>query len=133
MGGAAGWGLRRKAGRAPAVPPRPVAHGGGETTGVGRYKREAKAALPRSSDVFDRVVLVHLVLWTAYPVVWLLSPGGVDLVGDAWEAGLFTALDVAAKVGFGFLAASSLRTVGQNGEAGVYETAAPPRPATARA
>ena len=100
---------------------------------VGRYKREAKAALPKSASVFDRIVLVHLVLWTAYPVVWLLSPEGLDLVGDAWEAGLFTVLDVAAKVGFGFLAANSLRTIEQNGEAGVYEVAAaaPPRPAVA--
>ena len=100
---------------------------------VGRYKREAKAALPASASVFDRLVVVHLVLWTAYPVVWLLSPEGFDVVGDTWEAGLFTVLDVAAKVGFGFLAANSLRTIEQNGEAGVFETAAPPRAAAAAA
>ena len=108
---------------------------------LGRYRREAKAALPASASVFDRVVAVHLVLWTAYPVVWLLSPEGLDVVGDAWEAGLFTVLDVAAKVGFGFFAANSVRQIETNGEAGVFETvaapalarsaAAPPRPAAA--
>lgn len=90
---------------------------------LGRYKREAKGALPASASVFDRLVLVHLVLWTAYPAVWMASPEGLDLVGDAWEAGLFTVLDVAAKVGFGFLAANSLRTIERNGEAGAFEPA----------
>ena len=96
---------------------------------LGRYRREAKAALPASASVFDRLVAVHLVLWTAYPVVWMLSPEGLDLVGDAWEAGLFTVLDVAAKVGFGFLAANSLRQIEGNGEAGVFAAAPAARPA----
>ncbi len=87
---------------------------------ISRYKREARAAMPSSGAVFDRIVAVHLVLWTAYPIVWLLSPEGLDLVGDGMEAMLFTILDVAAKVGFGFLAANSLRQIEKNGEAGVF-------------
>ncbi len=94
---------------------------------LGRYKREAQAALPASASVFDRIVLVHLVLWTAYPVVWLLSPEGLGLVGSPIEAALFAVLDIAAKVGFGFLAANSLRTIEKNGEAGAF---APPQVAT---
>ena len=101
---------------------------------LGRYKREAKVALPASASVFDRLVLIHLVLWTAYPVVWMLSPEGLDLVGDGLEAAMYTVLDVAAKVGFGFLAANSLRTIESNGEARAFEpvlttAAAPPRTA----
>ena len=88
---------------------------------LGRYRREAKTVLPASASTFDRLVTVHLVLWTAYPIVWLLSPEGLDMVGDAWEAGLFTVLDVAAKVGFGFLAANSLRSIEANGEAAAFE------------
>lgn len=99
---------------------------------LGRYRREAKAALPRSGSVFDRLVLVHLVLWTAYPVVWMLSPEGLGVVGSAWEAGLFTVLDVAAKVGFGFLSANSLRQIEQNGEAAAFETSTAPAPVSAR-
>ena len=95
---------------------------------LGRYRREARAALPASASVFDRAVLVHLVLWTAYPVVWLLSPEGLNLFGGPTEALLFMVLDVAAKVGFGFLAAHSLRTIEKNGEADAY---APARAATA--
>ena len=88
---------------------------------LGRYKREAKAALPKSASVFDRLVLVHLVLWTAYPVVWLLSAEGLALIGSGAEAGSFAVLDIAAKVGFGFLAANSLRTIEKNGEAGAID------------
>ncbi|PAP76276.1 bacteriorhodopsin [Rubrivirga marina] len=95
---------------------------------LGRYKREAKAALPASASVFDRLVLVHLVLWTAYPVVWLLSPEGLAVFGGPVEAMLYAILDIAAKVGFGFLAANTLRTIEQNGEAGTF---APSRTATA--
>ena len=93
---------------------------------LGRYRREAKTALPNSASVFDRVVMVHLVIWTAYPVVWLLSPEGFGTVGGTTEAALYTVLDVVAKVGFGFFAASSLRKIEKNGEADVYERAPAP-------
>ncbi|MGB3542672.1 bacteriorhodopsin [Rubrivirga sp.] len=95
---------------------------------VGRYKREAKTALPASGGVFDRVVLVHLVLWTAYPAVWLVSVEGIGAIGASTEALLYMVLDVAAKVGFGFLAANSLRTIERNGDADAF---APVQVATA--
>ena len=95
---------------------------------LGRYKREARAALPSSGSVFDRIVLVHLVLWTAYPVVWLLSQEGLALVSSEVEAALFAVLDIAAKVGFGFLAANSLRQIERNGDADAF---APAQVATA--
>ena len=88
---------------------------------VGRYKREARAVLPNSASVFDRIVRVHLVLWTAYPVVWLLSGEGLGVVAPGVEAMLFALLDIAAKVGFGFLAANSLRQIERNGDAGAYD------------
>lgn len=87
---------------------------------LGRYRREAVGALPRSKAVFDKIVAVHLVLWTAYPVVWILSPEGLDVFGDTTEAMLFTLLDVAAKTGFGFLAVSSLRQIEANGDGGAF-------------
>lgn len=98
---------------------------------LGRYKREAVAALPHSKAVFDKIVLVHLVLWTAYPVVWILSPEGLDVFGDGTESMLFTILDIAAKTGFGFLAVSSLRQIEGHGDAGAYPSN--PHPAAARA
>lgn len=90
---------------------------------IGRYKREARAALPGSASVFDRVVAVHLVLWTAYPVVWLVSQEGIGIIGSPAEAGAFAVLDIAAKVGFGLLAFNSLRQIEANGDADVYAPA----------
>ena len=83
---------------------------------VGPYRKGAVATHPESAGAFRRLVAVHVSLWTLYPVVWLISPEGLDVVGDAWEAGLFTVLDVVAKVGFGLLALNTLSTVLQNGE-----------------
>ncbi len=80
------------------------------------YKKQAKAQHPRSAAVFDRIVTVHLFLWTLYPVVWILSVEGLGVFGTPTEAMLFTILDVVAKVGFGFLALNSLKTIVDNGE-----------------
>ena len=80
------------------------------------YKTQAKAQHPRSAAIFDRIVLVHLFLWTLYPVVWILSVEGLGVFGTPTEAMLFTILDVVAKVGFGFLALNSLKTIVDNGE-----------------
>ena len=96
---------------------------------LGRYKREAKAAMPNSASVFDKIVLVHLVIWTAYPVVWLLSPEGIGAIGSPIEAGAFAVLDIVAKVGFGFFAANSLRKIEANGDADAFARA-PSAPAT---
>ena len=95
---------------------------------LGRYKREALAEMPNSGSVFDKIVLVHLVLWTAYPVVWLLSPEGFGVVPGPVEAAAFAVLDIASKVGFGFLAFHSLRTIESNGDAATF---APAQTATA--
>lgn len=73
------------------------------------YRRQADAAYPGKSDTFDRLVTVHLTLWTLYPIVWILSAEGFGLIGGTFEAVCYTVLDVVAKVGFGLLAASSLR------------------------
>ena len=99
---------------------------------LGPYRRSAVAAHPKSAGAFRRLVGVHVFLWTLYPVVWLLSPEGLDLVGDASEAGLFTILDVVAKVGFGLLALNTLATVMQNREF-LGDEAAPNRTTVPRA
>jgi len=43
------------------------------------------------------------VLWIAYPVVWLVGPPGLGIVGLVPETAAFTALDLLAKVGFGLV------------------------------
>lgn len=46
--------------------------------------------------------------WLAYPVVWVLGRAGLRAVGGATEAGLYTALDLAAEVGHGLSARGRL-------------------------
>jgi len=83
---------------------------------LGAYRRHANAVYTQSGDLFNRIVGVHLFLWTLYPVVWIVSAEGFGIVGPGIEAASYTILDVVAKVGFGLLALSTLRTLEQRGE-----------------
>ncbi|SDF56023.1 sensory rhodopsin [Halorubrum xinjiangense] len=64
--------------------------------------------LPRSvSERADRVRAVFgtlrnitVVLWTLYPVVWVLAPTGLGLVTPSTEMLVFVYLDIVSKVGF---------------------------------
>lgn len=77
------------------------------------YRGEAIEHYPRSKSVFTRLLTVHLVIWTLYPVVWILAKTGIDVINSTTETAFYTILDVAAKVGFGFLALSSLQKLEQ--------------------
>jgi len=47
---------------------------------------------------------VTVVLWTLYPVVWLLAPVGFGLMTPGTEMMVIVYLDVITKVGFAILA-----------------------------
>ncbi len=79
---------------------------------LGPYRRQAKETYPDNSAAFDRLLTVHLTLWTLYPVVWILSTEGLRLIGETPEALSYTVLDIVAKVGFGLLAVFTLRQLG---------------------
>ncbi|MBC7823995.1 MAG: bacteriorhodopsin, partial [Candidatus Parcubacteria bacterium] len=68
---------------------------------------------PRGRKVFYRLLTVHLLLWTAYPIVWILAKTGYSVIDSGLETMSYTLLDLAAKVGFGFLSLSSLRQLEQ--------------------
>ncbi|GAC1303802.1 MAG: bacteriorhodopsin [Vulcanimicrobiaceae bacterium] len=55
-----------------------------------------------------RLVVVLTILWIQYPIVWLLGSEGIRSLGPGPETLWYSALDVIAKVAFGFL---SLATV----------------------
>jgi bacteriorhodopsin len=45
-----------------------------------------------------------IVLWLAYPVVWILgTEGTIGIIPLYWETAAFMVLDLTAKVGFGFV------------------------------
>jgi bacteriorhodopsin len=64
-------------------------------------------AAQRSGDVaslFSTLRNIIIVLWTAYPIVWIIgTEGTLEIVGLGVETVLFMILDLAAKVGFGFI------------------------------
>lgn len=84
---------------------------------VNQYRKEAERKHPRSKQVFRKLLAVHLVLWTAYPVVWLLGNTGFNLINQGFETMFYTILDLTSKVGFGLLSLNSMHNLEQSGEA----------------
>jgi bacteriorhodopsin len=54
-------------------------------------------------SIFRTLALLTVILWSLYPVVWLLGTEGFGAVGSTTEVLLFLILDFLAKIGFGFL------------------------------
>jgi len=89
------------------------------------YRVEAVRNHPRAKKAFTKLLTVHLVLWTLYPIVWILASTGFNVIGQAGEAFGYTSLDLLSKVGFGFLSLNTMQTLEQAGEAPIpqYESA----------
>ena len=83
---------------------------------VNQYRQEAEHKHPKSKKVFRKLLTVHLVFWTAYPIVWLLGNTWFNLINQGTETMFYTLLDLASKVGFGFLSLNSLHNLEQAGE-----------------
>lgn len=64
-------------------------------------------------ELFRKLRNLTVVVWTFYPVVWLVGPFGFGLVDPTAEVLLITYLDVIAKIVFGFIAFNSRRAVDQ--------------------
>ncbi len=93
--------------------------------------RLTQRARERSGAARDRFLLLRnltLVLWTAYPIVWVIgTEGTLEIVPLGIETALFMVLDVTAKVGFGYLLLSSrgaLDDIGSRTGAGTESAAA---------
>lgn len=50
---------------------------------------------------------ILLVLWTAYPIIWLLGIEGFAWILTPVETVLYTIVDLCAKVGFGLILTSA--------------------------
>jgi bacteriorhodopsin len=80
------------------------------------YRKEAEHHHPRSRKAFRKLVTVHVVLWTLYPIVWILAITGFGVLNQSGETAGYTLLDLASKVGFGFLSLNTLQQLEQVGE-----------------
>lgn len=62
--------------------------------------RQATLQGDRVDAVFTKLRNLTVVLWTLYPVVWLLGPLGVGMLQSGTEIMVVTYLDLISKVGF---------------------------------
>jgi len=71
---------------------------------VGTLLRYTKVSTfgKQAQDTYCRVAYLTIVLWTLYPLVWIVAEGG-RLVSPSLEAFLYMVMDVSAKCVFGFI------------------------------
>ena len=77
------------------------------------FTRKANEMRPDVASTFRVLRNVTIVLWSFYPVLWLVGTEGAGLVPLYVETLLFMVLDVSAKVGFGLLLLRSRAIFGE--------------------
>ena len=71
---------------------------------VGTLSEQARRKSAEVSQLFGQLRNLIIVLWLLYPVVWILgTEGTIGVLPLYWETAAFMVLDLAAKVGFGFV------------------------------
>lgn len=76
-----------------------------------RLSAEA-AGRPRSvQDTFRTLALLTIIVWSCYPVVWLLGNAGFGAANSTVEVFLFLILDFLSKIGFGYLLLTNRQTL----------------------
>jgi bacteriorhodopsin len=71
---------------------------------VGSLSQKASAKSGDVAALFSTLRNLVIVLWTAYPIVWIIgTEGTIGLIPLGVETAAFMVLDLSAKVGFGFL------------------------------
>jgi bacteriorhodopsin len=80
---------------------------------VGTLSREAAQRPSDVGQLFSTLRNVTIVLWVAYPIVWLVGTEGLNVVGLYAETAGFMILDLLAKVGFGVILVRSRSVIEQ--------------------
>lgn len=73
-----------------------------------------KAAKQRPPEVrakFNQLAILLAVVWTIYPILWILGTEGINVIGITGEVATFVVIDLIAKVGFGFLLLSNRKVL----------------------
>ncbi|AFZ72995.1 bacteriorhodopsin [Natronobacterium gregoryi] len=71
---------------------------------LGTMTERARERDSGTQSLFTSLRNLTLVLWTIYPVVWLLGPAGYALLTPTVDIMLIAYLDLLTKVGFGLIA-----------------------------
>jgi bacteriorhodopsin len=77
---------------------------------VDKYRKEAIQNHPGKvgKSAFNRLLALHISVWTAYPVVWILAGTGFGVLSSGFESMFYTILDIVSKVGFGLFSINTL-------------------------
>ncbi len=78
-----------------------------------RLFSEASRQSGAVQQTFRTLAVLTVVLWSLYPIVWLLGTEGFAAVGVTTEIFLFLILDFLAKIGFGILLLTNREAIGQ--------------------
>ncbi|MCX6409399.1 MAG: bacteriorhodopsin [Actinobacteria bacterium] len=73
-----------------------------------------KAAKQRPPEVrakFQQLAILLAVVWSVYPILWILGTEGLGVIGITPEVASFVIIDLIAKVGFGFLLLSNRKVL----------------------
>jgi bacteriorhodopsin len=80
---------------------------------LGTLSEQAAAMSGERAALFSRLRNLVLVLWSLYPIVWILgTESGLAILPLGIETAAFAVLDLAAKVGFGFILLQSRAVLG---------------------
>jgi bacteriorhodopsin len=71
---------------------------------VGSLSQKASELSGDAASLFTTLRNLVIVLWTAYPIVWIIgTEGTIGLIPLGVETAAFMVLDLSAKIGFGFI------------------------------
>lgn len=82
----------------------------GLTVGIDRAVADRPAPV---RALFGKLRNLTLIIWTFYPVLWVLAPSGLGVIDYTTEVVIITYADLIAKVGFGFIAMNSQRSLSE--------------------
>jgi len=75
---------------------------------------DAVAARPSPViGLFRKLRNLTIIIWTFYPILWILAPTGLGIITTEMEVLLYMYADLIAKVGFGFIALRSQASLEQ--------------------
>lgn len=78
-----------------------------------RLFSEAASQPGAVQQTFRTLAILTVVLWSLYPLVWLLGTEGFSAVSSGTEVFLFLILDFLAKIGFGILLLTNREAISQ--------------------
>ena len=90
---------------------------------LGPMSARANERDPGTASLFTSLRNLTVILWSVYPVIWLLGPPGLGLLTPLVDVALVTYLDLLTKVGFGLIALNASAVIeAERGESIAAET-----------